>query len=69
MFLPVPVQGIKISRRILDLDQKMPSTTQSDGFHKAEESMTEKSGNKESREERFTGTQKPLMGVRKGDLL
>jgi hypothetical protein len=31
--------------------------------------MTEKSGNKESREERFTGTQKPLMGVRKGDLL
>jgi hypothetical protein len=44
--LSLLVQGIKICRRILDLDQKMPSTTRSDGFHKVEESMTEKSGNR-----------------------
>ena len=44
--LPLPVQGMKICRRILDLDQRMPPITRSGGFHKAEESMTETSGNR-----------------------
>jgi hypothetical protein len=46
LVLPVPVQGIKISQGILDLDQRMPPTTQFDEFHKAEESMTERSGSR-----------------------
>ena len=66
--LPLPVQGIKICRRILDLDQRMPPVTRSGRFHKAEKSMTEGLETRIQEGEIHRNT-KPLMEVRKGDLL
>jgi len=38
--------GLRFVGEFFDLDQRMPPVTRSDGFHKVEESMTEKSGNR-----------------------
>lgn len=44
--MPLPVQGIKICQGILDLDQRCRPPLDVVGFTKAEECMTEKSGNR-----------------------